>query len=58
MSGSGLIVLLPLVGAGVGALIGAVATGVVTAWREMKARDREREGLLRVIDAKLYEPAA
>jgi len=55
MSGSGLLVFLPLVAAIVGAIIGAYANGWYRDRQDKKAREREREGLLRIIDAELYE---
>ena len=53
MTLSGLVIILPLVGAIVGGFAGAVATGLVRAWQDRKARDREREGLLLLIDAEV-----
>ena len=57
MANSGLIVLLPLVGAILGAIVGAVGGAWANNWyrdREAKkAEDREREGLLRLIDSEI-----
>ncbi len=50
-----MLVFLPLLAATVSALIGAYANGQYRDWQDKKARDREREGLLRIIDAELYE---
>jgi len=46
---SGLIVFLPLVGAVVGAIIGAFANGLYRGRQDKKARNRERNGLLKLI---------
>jgi hypothetical protein len=48
---SGLIVFLPLVGV----IVGTLATGVVRAYQDWMGRRRERKGLLRIIDAEVYE---
>jgi hypothetical protein len=55
MSGSGLLVFLPLLAAIVSTLIGAYANGWYRDRQDKKAREREREGLLRIIDPELYE---
>ncbi len=51
MSGSGLLVLLPLVGV----VVGAVANGLYRDWQDKRTRIRERVGLLRIVDAEIYE---
>ncbi len=51
MSGSGLLVLLPLVGV----VVGAVANGLYRDWQDKRTRTRERVGLLRIVDAEIYE---
>jgi hypothetical protein len=43
----------PLVAAAVGGLVGAMAAGGVRSWQDKKARDRERYGLLRIIDTEV-----
>jgi hypothetical protein len=53
MTNTGLIVFLPLVGAVVGAVFGAFANGLYRDWQDKKARDREREGLVRLIAAEV-----
>jgi hypothetical protein len=55
MVDSSLLVFLPLVAAIVSALLGAYANGWYRDRQDKKAREREREGLLRIIDAELYE---
>ncbi len=50
MKDSALIVFLPLVGAVLGAIVGALANGWYRDREAKKAEDREREGLLRLID--------
>lgn len=47
----GWIVFLPLIGV----IVGAVATGLVRAYQDWMGRRRERKGLLRIIDAEVYE---
>lgn len=53
MTTSGLIVFLPLVAAFIGAVIGAFANGLYRDWQDRKARDRERKGLLTLVDAEI-----
>lgn len=55
---SGLIVLLPLAGAVLGGIVGAWANSLYRQWEAKKAEDRERESLLRIIDAEIYENMA
>lgn len=47
-------VFLPVLSAFVGAIIGAVATGLVRAWQDRKARNHERKGLRMLIIAEVY----
>jgi hypothetical protein len=54
-SNSVLIVFLPLIGAVVGGVVGAWANSWYRGWEAQKADDRERESLLRIIDAEVYE---
>lgn len=55
MTGSGPIVFLPLVAAFVGAVIGAFANGLYRDWQDKKARERERRGLLILVDAEIKD---
>jgi hypothetical protein len=54
-SNSVLIVFLPLIGAVVGGVVGAWANSWYRGREARKADDRERESLLRIIDAEVYE---
>jgi len=54
-SNSVLIVFLPLIGAVVGGIVGAWANSWYRGQEAQKADDRERESLLRIIDAEVYE---
>jgi hypothetical protein len=54
VSESGWSILLPLIGAIIGAIIGAFANGLYRDWQEKEAQDRERKGLLRLIDAEIF----
>ncbi len=45
----------PLLAAAVGGLVGALAAGGVRSWQDGKARDRERYGLLRIIDTEVAD---
>jgi hypothetical protein len=54
-SNSVLIVFLPLIGAVVGGVVGAWANSWYRGREAQKADDRERESLLRIIDAEVYE---
>jgi len=58
VTNSGLIVLLPLVGAVVGGIVGAWANSWYRGREVQKAEDRERDSLLRIIDAEIYENMA
>ncbi len=55
MTVSGLLIFLPILSAFVGAIIGAWANSWYRNREAKKAEDREREGLLRIIDAEVYE---
>ncbi len=55
MTVSGLLIFLPILSTFVGAIIGAWANSWYRNREAKKAEDREREGLLRIIDAEVYE---